>query len=81
MGVVVALPERRVGKIGGRSEEEWAALSLEELQAMWRRRPSVRSRDREAFELWTKVRSEIYGRLDTRPADGQTHGSGRWRDG
>jgi len=70
-------PDKRVG---GRTSAEWEALSLEELRAEWDARPPAveppYEKSRESYSRLTRVRSEIFARLNTKPPGG-THGAGK----
>lgn len=62
-----------------RTPEQWEAMSLAELRAEWRAQPVFEAPpypvDRNRFARLTRVRSEIMGRLNTRPPDGLTWGA------
>lgn len=74
------MPDKRKPLDGGRSDAEWAALSLEQLRAEWDARPKPKGPpykvDREQYRRLTRVRSEIFARMSGKPPDGVTFGKG-----
>lgn len=61
-----------------RSEQDWAAMSLEDLRAEWERGPRFEKPpypvDQNRYRRLTRVRSEIVGRSKAKPPDGLTYG-------
>jgi hypothetical protein len=64
-----------------RSEQDWLAMSLEDLRAEWERGPRFEKPpypvDQNRYRRLTRVRSEIYARTNGKAPDGVTYGKGK----